>query len=147
MLLDRLEEDDKVEMAEEERQREIARLTEIIERPKKANILSRDVYKWFLEFVRNCMVVAALFYLARRSGDWWVYGIAGVSAFALAGYCYTYVDAAWLEFKISHEGWRKHLTIILGALLVQLVFAGITVGLCVTLDRIVTIQIGMTKAP
>jgi hypothetical protein len=59
-----------IELTEEERQKEIARLVELLERPVKANLTMRAFYKWFLEFVRNAMVVAALFFLARRSGDW-----------------------------------------------------------------------------
>jgi hypothetical protein len=134
-------------MDDEDREKEIARLTEILERPKKASIINRAIYKWVLEFVRNCMVVAALFYLARRSGDWWLYGVAGIAGLALAGYCYSYVESVWLDLKFPYTGWRWHLTVILGALLVQLMLAAITLGLYVTLDKIVTIQVRMTKAP
>ena len=134
-------------MNDEETLREIARLTELVERPNKANILLRQFYKWVLEFVRNCMVVAALFYLARRSGDWWVYGIAGVSGFALAAQGYTYGEGILLDLKIPYEGWRKHVAIALWVLGVQLILAGFTIGLYVTLDRIVNIQVQITKAP
>lgn len=135
------------EMSEEERQREIARLTELIERPKRANILGRAICKWILEFVRNCMVVAALFYLARRSGDWWIYGIAAFAGFALVAYCHSYVESIWFYVQIPYEGWRRHVAILLGVLAVELLLLGITVGLYVTLDRIVTVQVGMAKAP
>jgi hypothetical protein len=73
-------------------EKEIARLTAIIEAPVKAALTLRALYKWILEFLRNCMVVAALFYLAQKSGSWWVIVIAGVGGYALAAYCFTYVD-------------------------------------------------------
>jgi uncharacterized membrane protein len=134
-------------MSDEEREKEIARLTELYERPEKANILGRALCKWILEFVRNCMVVAALFYLARRSGDWWIYGIAGFAGFALVAYCHSYVESVWFQVRIPYEGWRKHVAIISGVLAVNLLLLGMTAGLYVTLDRIVTLQVQMAKAP
>jgi hypothetical protein len=134
-------------MNDEEREKEIVRLTALLEHQKKAITLSRAMYKWILEFVRNCMVVAALFYLARRSGDWWVYGIAGVSGFALVAYCSTYVEGVGFDVKIPYVGWRLHATAAVVALVTQLLLVGITIGLYVTLDKIVTVQVQITEAP
>jgi hypothetical protein len=134
-------------MNDEERDKEIARLTALLEHQKKAITLGRAIYKWILEFVRNCMVIASLFYLARRSGDWWVYGVAGIAGFALLGYCYSYIDSLPFELKATFEGRRQRLAIGLFALALQLLSLGITVGLYLAVDRIVTVQVQMTKAP
>jgi hypothetical protein len=53
-------------MTEQERDKEIARLQAIIDGRTKADLLLRAYNKWFLEFIRNCMVVAAPFYLVAR---------------------------------------------------------------------------------
>jgi hypothetical protein len=114
---------------------------------KTANVQLRGIYKWVLEFVRNCMVVAALFYVARRSGDWWIYGIAVVSGFALSAYCFTYVENVWFDYKMPYTGRRRNVALIVGACVVQLILTGITIGLYVTLDKIVTVQMQVTKTP
>jgi hypothetical protein len=75
------------------------------ERQLKANLANRAIYRWFLEFLRNCMVVAALSYVATKSGDWWLYGIAGLAGFALAAYCYTYIENAWWQLEMSKAEW------------------------------------------
>jgi hypothetical protein len=135
-------------MNEEERAKEIARLTELLERPRKANIALRALYKWFLEFLGYCLVVAALVFLARKSGDWWLYGIAIVGGFALAGYCYTYIENAWPEFDLTNKSrLRKHATIWVSVIVLQAMLIGITVGVQVTLDKVVKIEGETAKAP
>jgi hypothetical protein len=136
------------EMTEEERQKEIARLTELLERPKKANLINRAIYKWVLELLRNCMVVAALFLIATKSGDWWLYGIAGLGGLALTGYCHTYVENVWLAIDFPQTTpFKKHAMILGGVLLLNVVLGAITVGLYVSVDRIVKAQSQTAKAP
>ena len=65
---------------------------------------------------------------ARRSGDWWIYCIAGVSSMALVASCHTYIEDFWLDFKIPYPGWRGRTIVLVGSLLVQLMLVGITVG-------------------
>jgi hypothetical protein len=94
------------------------------------------------------MVVAAVFYLAEKSGDWWLYGIAGIGSFALAGYCYTYIENWWPNLDVTRKGRLRGLVTIFGSVLVlQLVLAGITVGVMVTLDKIVRLEGQTTKGP
>jgi hypothetical protein len=125
---------------EAERQAEIARLTEILERPVKANLLGRAIHKWFLEFVRNALVVATLFYLARRSGDWWIYGIAFAAAFSLLAYSHSYIQELWFQLEFKSQGWRRKVAVGIGAALLELVFPSMTLGMYFTIDKIVTIQ-------
>ena len=129
-----------MELSEEERQREIAQLAAKLERPVKANLLSRAIHKWLLEFVRNGLVVATLFFLARRSGDWWIYGIAFIAAFSLLAYSESYAQEFWYKLEFKSQGWRRKLAIGIGAALLGLILPAMTIGMYITIDRIVTIQ-------
>jgi hypothetical protein len=129
-----------VEMNDEEREKEIARLTERAELAVKANLLSRAIHKWFLEFVRNGLVVATLFFLARRSGDWWIYGIAFVAAFSLLAYSHSYAQEFWYKLEFKSQGWRRKLTVGVGAALLESILPAMTIGMYLTIDRIVTMQ-------
>jgi uncharacterized membrane protein len=129
-----------VTMKEEER-KEIERLTALLEAPKKANVALRSWYKLFLEYIRNCMVVAALFYLAQKSGDWWLYVIAAMSGLALGSYCYTYIENWWPDVNVMGRArWKTNLMIAASTLALQLVLLGITIGMVVTLNKIVETQ-------
>jgi hypothetical protein len=128
------------ELTEEEPQKEIARLTEKLKRTVQANLTSRAIHKWLLEFVRNGLVVATLFFLARRSGDWWIYGIAFVAAFSLLAYSYSYAQEFWYKLEFKSQGWRRKLAVGIGAGLLELILPAMTVGMYITIDRIVTIQ-------
>lgn len=124
-------------MSDEENAREIARLTAIIENQQRARSLLKASYKWFLELLRNCMVVAALFILAQKSGSWLLYLIAAMGGAALAGYCYSQAEEAWPEPDISRMGRVK---VSLSILLLELVGVGITVALVVAISKIVEVQ-------
>lgn len=135
-------------MTEAERKKEIARLEAIIEGKKKSDVILRASYKWFLEFIRNCMVVAALFYLAQKSGSWLLYAVAGIAGIALAGYCHSLVEGAWPSIDTSNMTQRKmKLSILASTLVLQLICLSITVGLVLTVNKIVDVQITMAKAP
>jgi hypothetical protein len=81
---------------------------EFDERRAKIARANRALYKWVLDFVRSLMVVAALAYLAVKSGSYLVWGITIIANLALCGYCYTYFDAwtARREF-FSQRGQRE----------------------------------------
>jgi hypothetical protein len=135
------------EMTDEEREKEIARLLAIIEGQKKADLLLRSFYKWFLEFIRNCMVVAALYYLAQKSGSWLLYVVTAMAGIALGGYCHSLVEAAWPNVDTSNMSPRKtNLSILASTLVLQLICLAITLGLVFTVNKIVDVQITMTKA-
>lgn len=136
-------------MDEEERQREVGRAGHF-ERLIKANLANRAIYRWVLEFLRNCMVVAALLFLAQKSGNWWLWIITIVSAFVLIAYCYTYVENAWfgaISTIVPSGGWRVHVGIVVGATVTGLALLGVTAGIYVTLDKIVSVQFQSTKSP
>jgi hypothetical protein len=96
------------------------------------------------------MVVAALLFLARKSGSWWLWTITIVTGFALMSYCYTYVENAWFQLrseKIPTEGWRMHVWILVGTVVTQTILIGITATFYFTLDNIVSVQFETTKGP
>jgi uncharacterized membrane protein len=135
-------------MTEQEHEKEIARLQAIIDGQKKADLLLRASYKWFLEFIRNCMIVAALFYLAQRSGSRLLYAVAIMAGLALAGYCHSLVEDAWPNVDTSNMSQRKmKLSILASTLVLQIICLAITAGLVLTVNKIVDVQITMTKAP
>ncbi len=94
------------------------------------------------------MVVAALFYLAQRSGSWLLYAVTAMAGTALAGYCYSLVEGAWPNVDTSNMSQRRmNLSILASTLVLQIICLVITVGLVLTVDKIVDVQITMTKAP
>ncbi|HVA17811.1 MAG TPA: hypothetical protein VMV59_08885 [Candidatus Dormibacteraeota bacterium] len=118
-----------------------------IERSTAANKANRALYRWLLEFLRNIMVVAAIFYLAKRSGEWWLYIVASAGGLALAAYCYTYVENMWLAYDVRATGLRRHAVVLGGSILVQLILMGIGISIYFAIDKIVSIQIATIKGP
>lgn len=120
---------------------ELARLTELVEKPGKTALTLRAWYKWQLEFLRNSMVVAALFVLARKSDSWFMYGIAAVGGLALCGYCSTYVDVLKAKARpfgktASQQFWSSLLVFVL----LELMTFGFTVVLYLAINKIVEVQ-------
>jgi hypothetical protein len=125
----------------EEHEKEIVRLTKLIERPVKTALTLRIGYKWTLEFLRNCMVVAALFVLAKRSDSWFMFGIAAVGGLALGGYCCTYVDvwkARAAPFGKTPK--QRFWSLLLIVVFFELMTLAITVSLYLAINKIVEVQ-------
>jgi hypothetical protein len=118
-------------------QAQIDQAVKRLENEKNAILANRSFYKWLLDILRNCMVVAALAFLARRSGDWWIYGIAGVSYLALTGYCNSYIQEIVFDLNMKGGGRRVFWTVWAVA---EVMTLAIIIGLFLTIDRIVTIQ-------
>jgi hypothetical protein len=116
---------------------QIERAVKRLENGKKAILANRSFYKWLLDILRNCMVVAALAFLARRSGDWWMYGIAGVSYLALTGYCNSHIQE--IVFDLNMKGGSRPVFWTVWAV-AEVMTLAIIIGLFLTIDRIVTIQ-------
>jgi hypothetical protein len=117
------------------------RLFEYDEEKAKVEQLGRGFYKWFLEFIRNCMVVAALAYVAQKSANWLMYGVAGLAYLALAFYCLSYVEVWRVRFDFLGEGrLRMVVSILFGVVVLQSIQAIITVGLFATIYKIVQTQ-------
>jgi membrane associated rhomboid family serine protease len=127
-------------MAEE--RKGIDRFIEYDEQAAKLQHASRAIYKWVLDFLRNCMVVAALFYVAQKSGNWLVIGVAALAYFALAGYCYTYIEVWSPRYDVfGTTRLRLHIAVFLGVLVLHLILAGVTIGLYMTINKIVEAQV------
>jgi hypothetical protein len=107
----------------------------------KTALTLRAWYKWQLEFLRNSMVVAALFFLAKKSDSWFMYGIAAVGGLALGGYCSTYMDV--LNAKASPFGKtarQRFWSVVLVFALLELMAFGFTVVLYLAINKIVEVQ-------
>jgi hypothetical protein len=59
--------------------------------------------KWWLEVVRNVVVVSILFFLASKSGAWYLWLLASLSFSALGIYIVTSIPAGQLRIT-SHPG-------------------------------------------
>jgi hypothetical protein len=125
----------------EEDAKELARLTEIVEQPLKTALTLRAWYKWQLEFLRNSMVVAALFFLAKKSGSWFMYGIASVGGVALAGYCSTYKDVWKANARAFGKTARQRFwSVLLIFTVLESMAFGFTVVLYLAINKIVEVQ-------
>jgi membrane associated rhomboid family serine protease len=119
----------------------LERLFEYDEERAKVEQFGRGFYKWFLEFIRNCMVVAALAYVAQKSGSWFLYGIAALTYFALAATCLSYVEVWRVRLDFLGDGrLRRGLSIFIGILVLQSIQAMISVGLFGAIYKIVQTQ-------
>jgi hypothetical protein len=126
--------------AESRKQKWFERLFEYDEEKAKAEQFGRGIYRWFLEFVRNCMVVAALAYVAQKSGNWLMYGIAGLAYAALAFYCISYVEVWKVRLDFLGSRWRMAVRLIVGIVILQSAQAVITAGLFGAIYKIVQTQ-------
>jgi membrane associated rhomboid family serine protease len=116
------------------------RLFEYDEEKAQVEQFGRGIYKWFLEFVRNCMVVAALAYVAQKSGNWLMYGVAGLAYAALAFYCLSYVEVWRVRLDFLGSRLRMAVRILIGVVILQSIQVIITVGLFGTIYKIVQTQ-------
>jgi hypothetical protein len=130
-------------MEAKRRRKWFERLFEYDEEKAKVEQFGRGIYKWFLEFLRNCMVVAALAYVAQKSGNWLMFGVAGLAYLALACLCLSYVEVWRVRLDFLGDGrLRTVLSILIGVLVLQSIQAIITVGLFATIYKIVQTQAG-----
>jgi len=102
----------------------------------------RAFAKWWLDLVRNIVVVAVLLYVSRKANSWPITIIAYASFGALVGYCLTY--SSWWFWSPLHkyEG-KMPFRLIYGALAAALaygMFWTIAVGLHVTIDQLASAQ-------
>jgi hypothetical protein len=83
--------------------------------------------KWALDVLRNFVVVAFLFYVADKSGKWYMWIFAGIGAFALYMYVTAYVNQS--QFNIgSAEGIGKILFRLFTVLIAFLFVTAFTLG-------------------
>jgi hypothetical protein len=86
------------------------------------------------------MVVAALGYVAEKSGSWLMYGIAGLAYLALAFYCVSYVEVWKVRLDFLGSRWRMAARLLVGIVILQSLQAIITVGLFGAIYKIVQTQ-------
>lgn len=78
----------------------------IDETGRRAAAFTEEWAKWVLDILRNFVVVAFLFYIAEKSGKWYMWGFAGVGAFALYMFVTAYVNQS--QFNLGPaEGFAR----------------------------------------
>jgi hypothetical protein len=95
------------------------------------------VLQSLLGVLRNFIVVSFLFYIAQKSGQWYMWGLAIVGAFALYMFVFAYVNQAQFNLGAAREGGPTGVDIILRLFLILVAFA-ITAAL--TLSSIAAFQ-------
>ncbi|HEY5210535.1 MAG TPA: hypothetical protein VIJ42_13945 [Stellaceae bacterium] len=120
--------------------REINELTrrEALEKEIAPHLRIREAYRWVLEFIRNAMVIAALAYLAYKSGSWFVWTIAGFAQLVLCGHTSTYIDIWVARFSFSKASPKTAGAIAAGGTLLQ---CAISAALFFAINKIVEAQL------
>ncbi len=93
------------------------------ENGKRAAKLGEEWAKWVLDILRNFVVVAFLFYVAQKSGMWYMWLIAGVGFLALYMFVFGYISQAQFNLGPAQGATGCVLRIIL--LLVCLAITGV----------------------
>jgi hypothetical protein len=102
----------------------------------------RAAYKWWLDIVRNLMFVAALQYVALKSGHWYLKALSDFTYFVFAGYCMSYITS-WV-FNPFHGIKNKRLQfwlgMFVGTLLPAALILAISFAVYLSVDDIVRVQ-------
>lgn len=99
----------------------------IDEAGQRAAKFTEEWAKWTLDVLRNFVVVAFLFYIADRSGKWYMWIFAGLGAFALYMYVTAYVNQS--QFNIgSAEGIGKIIFRLFTVIIAFLFVTAFTLG-------------------
>lgn len=114
----------------------------IDEKRAKASLELRAFYRWMLEFIRNTMVLAAIAFLAVKSGSYLLWGVAAFTGLFLCGFCYTYIDSLRASRNLSEHGRAGKIawwSITLG---IEVLMLGISAAMFFAIDTIVSVQLG-----
>ena len=118
----------------------IERLVVFDEREARRARILRGFYKWILDFLRNAMVVAALAYLAVKSGSKVIWTMTAVADFALCAYCYTYIDIWAPHPDLMARGVIGKIIASVFVLIIQLLLVIVTVAIFFALGFLVGVQ-------
>jgi hypothetical protein len=100
----------------------------------------RPLTRWYLDLLRNVLVVAAFLYVAAKSQNQFLGGLANFSKLVLSIHCMSYLwpfldKIPSMQF-ISSPGWRRHVDIVIGAL-----GSGVIYGLFTRFYELMMIQL------
>jgi hypothetical protein len=82
---------------------------------------TRDAAKWFLDLMRNLIVVALLFVLAEKSDKWYLTALAWIGFFAFWVYVSSYWNALAFRFPATTYGWIKAFIFLVAFIVVGVV--------------------------
>jgi hypothetical protein len=101
---------------------------------------TRDAAKWFLDLMRNLIVVALLFVLAQKSDRWYLTALAWVGFFAFWAYVSSYWNALAFRFPPTTNGWIKALIFLVAFIVVGVVTLALIGSLQTMVQEIARVQ-------
>ncbi len=104
------------------------------------NAIIRDGAKWFLDFLRNILIVGGLFVLAEKSGNRYLEILSWVAGGVLFIYLSSYWTALGFRFPRSLPIWVKLLLTALGIVIVGAITLIALNGLHTAINEIVRAQ-------
>jgi hypothetical protein len=102
--------------------------------------LKQEWAKWFLDLLRNFLVVALLFVLAEKAHKWYVWALAFAGFFALYVYIMAYVDSLTFYLGMTKQWWSRLLLVVGSFLIVVVVSYGSIIALQVAVLEIARVQ-------
>jgi len=102
----------------------------------------RAFAKWWLDLVRNAVVVAAFVYLARKSESVPLKALAYSTAAVLFGYCTSYFNTWSFAFLpgIKHERWNFWINMVLWLVVFTFVFWIAIAAMASAFNALLTVQ-------
>lgn len=101
---------------------------------------TRNLAKWFLDLMRNLIVVALLFVLAEKSDKWYLTGIAWVGFLAFWAYVSSYWNALAFRFPATTNVWVKILIFLVALIVAGVVTLAVMGSLSTIVQEIARVQ-------
>jgi hypothetical protein len=102
--------------------------------------ITRDAAKWFLDLMRNLIVVALLFVLADKSDKWYLTALAYAAFVAFWLYVTSYWNALGFRFPATTNSWIKALIFVVGLILISFVTIAVVGSLGTMVKEIARVQ-------
>src|SRR4051794_39333303 len=99
------------------------------EKAYAANVKLREAAKWFLEFLRNMVVVAFIFLIAEKSGRWYIYALATLAGLALWVSVYSHIDRYGLNIPPQQTQLRYFLAFLAPALVASAIVIALQISM------------------
>jgi hypothetical protein len=102
----------------------------------------RAFFKWWLDLIRNLMIVGVVQYVADKSGHWYLKALSDFTYLVFVGYCMSYVTS-WV-FNPFHGFKSKRLQfwlgMFVGTLLPAALILAISFAVYISIDDIARVQ-------
>ena len=106
------------------------------------SIQTRAFAKWWLDLVRNFIIVGVLQYFAEKSGLWYVKALSAITYLVFFGYCMSYLDFwTFNPFHGMKTSWFKFfLSMVVGVILPVAILMGVSLLVYMSVDEIARLQ-------